>query len=173
MSTRKNSTRNTGGAGGARGAGGAGGVAGNFTMSAAQMQAFLAQLINQIKSVWPSTRNNAVPNYIVPPKFDPAIGAVNPDGRRFQEGTDVKVTGAEWRILNEEILQLTNANIHAVRDQDRDYPWDYANLDADEVDAMFSNLRKQRYPLKAHSQKMVKTFRDFTSKIFQKCEQNR
>ena len=64
-------------------------------------------------------------------------------------------------MLNKDILSLTNANVLAMRDQGLEYLWDYANHNSDKNDAVLSNLKKQQYPLEAHSQKIVKAFRDF------------
>lgn len=69
----------------------------------------------------------------------------------------------------EVVLELDNANIDALRDEGIKFLWDFAKLDPDRMDALLSNLKKLGQPLKAYSQKMVKSYRDY-AKFLTKCD---
>ena len=140
-------------------------------MTQGQLQNLMTSLLGQIQSGGSrGTRNNAAVDYTVPPEFVPNTNPpqVDPDGRKFKEGQDEKVTRTQWKDLMENVLELENADVHALRDKGIKFPWDFAKLDPETMDALLSNLKKLGQPLKAHSQKMVKSFRDF-SEFLTKC----
>ena len=153
MSSRTRRSNSVGGAGAAGGAGG------NVLLTPAMLQNLLTQLGNA-NAAPRNTRNNAAPDYTVPPEFD-AANNVNPDGRKFKQGNDEKVTQQQWKDLMTDVLELSNADVHALRAEGIKYPWDFAKLDDETMLSLLSNLKKSGYPLKAHSQKMVRSFRDF------------
>ena len=68
-----------------------------------------------------NARNNNVPSYNITPEQVRVGGARdvmtdNPLGRRFKDGTDVKITGTQRKELDDTILNLTNADVHALCD---------------------------------------------------------
>ena len=159
--TRGNSTSGSSTAGsqpnpvaGIAGLGGASaGAGGNITLTPQMLQQLITQLAGNTNA--PRTvQNNNPPDYIIPPELN-AAGDPDPDGRRFKEGNNNKVTQAQWKDLMATVLELTNADVHALRDEGIKYPWDFAKLDEETMTALLSNLKKLGYPLKAHSQKMV------------------
>ena len=56
----------------------------------------------------PAARNKAAPSYAVPPERVLVHGVMedSPLGKRFKDGTDVKITGDQWRKFDQEILGL-------------------------------------------------------------------
>ena len=93
----------------------------NVTMTQQQLNTLLAGIVAQINGGRAANaRNNAAPNYAVPPEqvLNAATGDMedSPLGKRFQDGTDVKITDIQWQALDQQILGLTNADVHALRD---------------------------------------------------------
>ncbi len=89
----------------------------------------------------------------------------SPLGKRYQDGTDVKITDIQWQALDQQILGLTNADVHALRDENVEHPHDYAFLDGKTLDAVLANLKKSGHPLKAEAQRMVKYWRCFAQSL--------
>ena len=92
-----------------------------------------------------AARNNAAPSYAIPPERvqnqTTRVMEDSPLGKRFQDGTDVKITEDQWRKLDQEILGLTNADVHALCNENVKHPHDYAFLEADSLDAVLANLK--------------------------------
>ena len=70
-------------------------------MTQQQLNTLLAGIVAQINGGRAANaRNNAAPNYAVPPEqvLNAATGDMedSPLGKRFQDGTDVKITDVQW-----------------------------------------------------------------------------
>ena len=108
-------------------------------MTQQQLNALLNGIVAQVGAARGiNPRNNAVPDYNVPPE-QVTVGGVmtdSPLGKRFKDGTDEKITGTQWQELDSQILGLTNADVHALCNEDIKHPHDYAMLDADTLDAV-------------------------------------
>ena len=63
--------------------------------------------------------------------------------------------------MDQQILGLTNADVHALCDENVEHPHDYAFLEAKTLDAVLANLKKSGHPLKAEAQRLVKYWRCF------------
>ena len=141
-----------------------------ITMTQAQLTALVNGILAQMPAAGggrPAARNNAAPSYVVPPERVRSQGVMvdSPLGKRFKDGTDVKITGGQWQKLDQEILGLTNGDVHALRDENVEYPHDYAFLEAKTLDAVLANLKKSGHPLKAEAQRMVKYWRCFAQSL--------
>ncbi len=138
-------------------------------MTQQQLNALLNDIVSQVNAAnaarVANPRNNAVPSYAIPPEqvANAVTGDMkdSPHGKRFKDGIDVKITDVQWQELDQQILGLTNADVHALCNENVEHPHDYALLDADTLDAVLANLKKSGHPLKAHTQKMVKYWRCF------------
>ena len=102
-------------------------------MTQQQLTTLLNGILSQINVAGAgrnAARNNAAPTYAVPPErvrnSTTRVMEDSPLGKRFQDGTDVKIAGDEWKKLDQEILGLTNGDVHALRDENIKHPHDNA-----------------------------------------------
>ena len=88
-----------------RGSGGNNAAGAPVAMTQQQLNALLNGIVSQVNAAnearVPNPRNNAAPSYAVPPEqlLNARTGDMeeSPLGKRFQDGTDVKITNVQWK----------------------------------------------------------------------------